>query len=162
MARLKLGTLIQYLIVVDLLFESIIIKTTALEVRACGGKKPLPLGVEVDGCEKEPCKVVNKKKIHFAIDFEAPEDTNTLKAHAEAYLDNVQLPYEVPKEDLNACKFLKNTECPIKKGQQIHYELIAPVDAPVTGPTVDLKFELKDEHGNSVFCIKAKVTIVER
>lgn len=42
-----------------------------LEVRSCGSKKPLPLSVSVDGCNKEPCKAVNKKTIHFAIDFEA-------------------------------------------------------------------------------------------
>lgn len=89
-------------------------------------------------------------------------DTEKLRAHAEAFLDNVQLPYDVPKDDLDACKFLKNAECPLKKGQQVHYELIAPVDAPITGPTVDLKFELKDDHDNSVFCLRAKVTIVER
>lgn len=46
----------------------IITPSFALEVRPCG-KRPLPLKVTVDGCEKEPCKVVNKKNIHFAIDF---------------------------------------------------------------------------------------------
>lgn len=44
--------------------------TLATEVRPCGSKKPLPLSVDVDGCRKEPCKVINKKKIHFAINFE--------------------------------------------------------------------------------------------
>lgn len=44
--------------------------TFALEVRSCSSKKPLPLSVDVDGCHKEPCKVVNKKKFHFAINFE--------------------------------------------------------------------------------------------
>lgn len=39
-----------------------------LDVRPCG-KRPMPLKVSVDGCEQEPCKVVNKKSIHFAIDF---------------------------------------------------------------------------------------------
>lgn len=52
-------------------FDSLITISEALEVRACSSKKALPLGVTVDGCDKEPCKVVNKKKIHFAIDFEA-------------------------------------------------------------------------------------------
>lgn len=44
--------------------------TFALQVRSCSSKKPLPLSVEVDGCEKEPCKAVNKRNIHFAINFE--------------------------------------------------------------------------------------------
>lgn len=88
------------------------------------------------------------------------EDTEKLKAHAEAFLDNVQLPYDVPKEESNACKFLRNTDCPLKKGQKVHYELAAPVDAPII-QTVDLQFELKDDNNRSVFCLKAKVTIVE-
>lgn len=40
----------------------------ALDVRPCG-KRPLPLNVFVEGCEKEPCDVANKKNIHFGIDF---------------------------------------------------------------------------------------------
>lgn len=54
-----------------LLLLGFIWEVVCLEVRSCSSKKPLPLGVTVDGCDKEPCKVVNKKKIHFAIDFEA-------------------------------------------------------------------------------------------
>lgn len=42
----------------------------ALEVRSCSSKKPLPLSVDVDGCSKEPCKAINKKNLHFAINFE--------------------------------------------------------------------------------------------
>lgn len=44
--------------------------TVAVEVRSCSSKKPLPLSVDVDGCRKEPCKAVNKKNIHFAINFQ--------------------------------------------------------------------------------------------
>ncbi len=44
--------------------------TIAVEVRSCSSKKPLPLSVDVDGCLKEPCKVQNKRNIHFAINFE--------------------------------------------------------------------------------------------
>lgn len=52
-----------------ILAESLLLVcVSALEVRPCG-KRPLPLNVVVDGCEKEPCDVVNKKTIHFGIDF---------------------------------------------------------------------------------------------
>lgn len=154
----------------------------ALDVRPCG-KRPLPLNVFVEGCEKEPCDVTNKRNIHFGIDFlvgmccivylldvvfnffyhylkERP--TETLTAAATAFLDDIVLPYEVPKNRQDACKFLKNAQCPLTAGMQVHYELVAPVDAPITGPTVDLQFELKDDTGKDVFCIKAKVHIVEK
>lgn len=63
-------TKLLFLFVLGLL-ETFITDSQGLEVRACNSKKPLPLLVTVDGCDKEPCKVVNKKTIHFAIDFEA-------------------------------------------------------------------------------------------
>lgn len=164
----------------------------AVDVRSCSSKKPLPLSVEVDGCKKEPCKVVNKSKIHFAINFEVrkfvlnlrplvlistytiqttfsfvsqkfsliAEETENLRAHARAFLEGVLLPYDVPKEDLDACKFLKNASCPLQKGEIVHYELIAPVDAPMAGPTVDLEFELIGDNSKIVFCLRCKVRIV--
>ncbi len=46
-------------------------------------------------------------------------------------------------------------------GQIVHYELIAPVDAPVTGPTVDLEFELIADNDKVVFCLRCKVKIVK-
>lgn len=58
----RFTTIVLLLIASELIF--------ATEVRPCGSKKPLPLSIDVDGCESEPCKVVNKKKIHFAINFE--------------------------------------------------------------------------------------------
>ncbi|XP_063706110.1 NPC intracellular cholesterol transporter 2-like [Culicoides brevitarsis] len=130
-----------------------------LEVRSCGSE-PLPFQVSVDGCDAEPCKVVNKQKIHFEIDFKTPADTEALKAHAEAFLDNLQLPYEVPKENQNACQFITNTECPLKAGDEVTYELSFTVDTPII-QTLDLKFELKDDRNSSVFCIRTKVSIVE-
>ncbi|KAG4076398.1 hypothetical protein HA402_005841 [Bradysia odoriphaga] len=131
----------------------------ALEVRSCSSKKPLPLSVEVDGCNKEPCKVINKSNIHFAINFEVPEETEKLRAHAKAFLEGVLLPYDVPKEDLDACKFLKNATCPLQKGEIVHYELIAPVNAPMAGPTVDLEFELIGDDDKIAFCVRCKVRI---
>lgn len=88
--------------------------------------------------------------------------TTTLTATAKAFLEDILLPYDVPKNRRDACKHLKNAECPLTEGQQVHYELVAPVDAPMAGPTVDLQFELVDDSGKDVFCLKAKVTIVEK
>lgn len=65
----------------------------------------------------------------------------------------------MPKEDLDACNFLKNASCPLQQGEIVHYELIAPVDAPIAGPTVDLEFELIGDNGKVVFCLKCKVRI---
>lgn len=89
------------------------------------------------------------------------EDTKKLRAHAKAFLDGVALPYDVPNEDLNACNFLKNATCPLQKGEIVHYELIVPVDAPVTGPTVELEFELIADNDKIVFCLKCKVKVVK-
>lgn len=153
----------------------------ALEVRTCSSKKSLPLSIDVDGCQKEPCKAVNKKTIHFAINFEvcklhpayfhcitilynffSAEEIQKLRAHARAFLEGVQLPYEVPKEDFDACKFLKNATCPLQKGEIVHYELIVPVNAPVTGPTVDMEFELIADNEIIIFCIRCKMHIVDK
>lgn len=90
------------------------------------------------------------------------EDTQKLRAHARAFLEGYQLPYDVPKEDLNACEFLKNATCPLQKGVIVHYELIAPVDAPVTGPTVDMEFELIGDNDISIFCLRCKMHIVPK
>lgn len=68
----------------------------------------------------------------------------------------------MPKEDLNACSFLKNATCPLQKGVIGHYELIAPVQAPVTGPTVDMEFELIADGEISVFCLRCKMHIVDK
>lgn len=81
---------------------------------------------------------------------------------AKAFLEDVMLPYDVPKNRRDACPHLKNAECPLVPGQQVHYELVAPVDAPITGPTVDLQFELIDDDNKDVFCLRAKVTIVDK
>lgn len=77
-------------------------------------------------------------------------------------MDDIILPYDVPKSRQDACKYIKNANCPLEIGQKVHYELVAPVDAPVTGPIVELQFELKDDSGKDVFCLKAKVHIVEK
>lgn len=106
--------------------------------------------------------------IHFAVRLAAnktfclAEETKKLRAHARAYLENLLLPYDVPKEDLNACNFLKNATCPLQKGEIVHYELIAPVDAPMPGPTVDMEFELIADNEKTVFCLRCKVHIVAK
>lgn len=66
----------------------------------------------------------------------------------------------MPKEDLNACEFLKNATCPLQKGEIVHYELVAPVNAPMAGPTVELEFELIGDNGTIVFCLRCKVRIM--
>lgn len=104
---------------------------------------------------------IEKFRYIFTLIKERP--TETLTAAATAFLDDIVLPYEVPKNRQDACKFLKNgQQCPLETGTHVHYELVAPVDAPITGPTVDLQFELKDDTGKDVFCIRAKVHIVEK
>lgn len=59
--------------------------------------------------------------------------TSTLTATAKAFLEDVLLIYDVPKNRRDACQFLKNGNCPLEAGQNAHYELVAPVDAPIAG-----------------------------
>ncbi|XP_055676915.1 uncharacterized protein LOC129786089 [Lutzomyia longipalpis] len=129
-------------------------------ITPCPNNVPLPLDVYVYGCDSLPCWVHNGDIVYFEMDFRVERFTQTLKPGVSLILGPLQIPFEIPPEDQDACGGLIGiVRCPLYQDDIARYGLGMKVEAPVSGVTVNLEFWLEDDWGQRVVCYRREQRI---
>uniref|UniRef100_A0A182KBS6 MD-2-related lipid-recognition domain-containing protein n=1 Tax=Anopheles christyi TaxID=43041 RepID=A0A182KBS6_9DIPT len=139
------------IVAVVLLFGAV---AQGLEIIQCSNNRPTPQEVTVPGCASLPCSVPNQSDFNFSVRFAPTFPTNTLTVDVRASLLGLFLPYEVPEHLRNGCNNI-NTSCPLPAGQSVTLTGNAPVEAPLTGVTVTMEFEITGDGGQVAVCFIA-------
>ncbi|XP_035778327.1 uncharacterized protein LOC118459236 [Anopheles albimanus] len=132
--------------------------THGLQVIQCSNNRPLPDEVIIPGCGSLPCSVPNQSDFNFSVRFAPTFPTSSLTVDVRASLLGLFLPYEVPEHLRNGCNNI-NTSCPLAAGQSVTLTGNAPVEAPLTGVTVTMEFEITGDGGQVATCFAATVTL---
>ncbi|XP_053671887.1 uncharacterized protein LOC128722090 [Anopheles nili] len=143
------------IVAVVLLFSAV---AQGLEVIQCSNNRPTPQEVIIPGCSSLPCSVPNQSDFNFSVRFAPTFPTNSLTVDVRASLLGLFLPYEVPESLRNGCNNI-NTSCPLTAGQSVTLTGNAPVEAPLTGVTVTMEFEITGDGGQVAVCFAATVTL---
>uniref|UniRef100_A0A6M2E2J9 Putative niemann-pick type c2 n=1 Tax=Xenopsylla cheopis TaxID=163159 RepID=A0A6M2E2J9_XENCH len=106
----------------------------------CENGAALPETVDVTGCDKLPCPLERGTTSLTDVKFTVPADSATLTPQVIAKVAGLNVPYPMPPELSNACDFLKEGSCPLKKGDKVVYNLKVPVLESY--PPVSITFNL--------------------
>jgi hypothetical protein len=66
----------------------------------------------------------------------------------------MDFPLKVPTDQQNACKSLKNSECPIKASQQVTYSVELPILSSVPSVKTTLEMNLVGDDRKSLMCFR--------
>ncbi|XP_055616772.1 uncharacterized protein LOC129762490 [Toxorhynchites rutilus septentrionalis] len=131
----------------------------AVEVHRCGDAYPHPTAVVIPGCNAMPCPVPNNSDFSFAVEFESSIATNSLAVNVTASLGPFNLPYDTPEHLRDGCANI-DANCPLTAGQRVTMRGTAPVEAPIIGVTVRMRFEITGDSAQKVVCFAADVRLV--
>ncbi|XP_055549101.1 uncharacterized protein LOC129732320 [Wyeomyia smithii] len=128
-----------------------------LQVQKCK-KGVVPTKLQIEGCHKAPCTIVNGETLKFSAEFINPHDTKSLTAKVIPRVGGLVIGYELPEEHRDGCKKLTNAQCPLRKEQRIEAAGEVPVESPISNVKVNIEFQLHSDSGVAVcFKIDAKV-----
>nr|XP_029716561.1 mite group 2 allergen Lep d 2-like [Aedes albopictus] len=144
------------LLVVSLLVSAVL---GQLEVQKCK-KGAIPNKLEIEGCTKAPCQIVNGQNLRFKAEFTNPKATKTLTAKVIARVAGLIIPYELPAEHRDGCKKLTNAKCPLSDNQSVEAAGDVPVDSPISNVKANIEFQLHADSGIAV-CFKIDAKIVK-
>uniref|UniRef100_A0A182PSP0 MD-2-related lipid-recognition domain-containing protein n=1 Tax=Anopheles epiroticus TaxID=199890 RepID=A0A182PSP0_9DIPT len=145
------AVMFKQIVAVVLLFGAV---AQGLEIIQCSNNRPTPQEVTVPGCNSLPCSVPNQSDFNFSVRFAPTFPTSTLTVDVRASLLGLFLPYEVPDHLRNGCNNI-NASCPLVAGQSVTLTGTAPVEAPLTGVTVTMEFEITGDGGQVAVCFAA-------
>ncbi|XP_058812952.1 NPC intracellular cholesterol transporter 2-like [Topomyia yanbarensis] len=131
-----------------------------LAVRPCPSNAPTPVEVRVVDCYVEPCVIPLGGMVDMDLDFISDRSSATVIASLDIYLGNFRVPYELPKDQQDACNFFYGRGCPILLGEKINYHLSTPASAPFANVTVDLELQLTGDDGEPLFCFRSSARII--
>ncbi|XP_046431229.1 NPC intracellular cholesterol transporter 2 homolog a-like [Neodiprion virginianus] len=126
----------------------------------CGSKLGSYSRVQIAGCDTsdQPCVLHKGKNASIEIDFTTYEDATDLKAVVHGTVMIVPIPFDLPNAD--ACQYSKSgITCPMRKGQSYKYKAELPVSTRYPSVSVKVKWELQDQDGNDIVCIKLPAVI---
>ncbi|XP_026470188.1 NPC intracellular cholesterol transporter 2 homolog a-like [Ctenocephalides felis] len=132
----------------------------ATTIAKCDNGAPLPTSVDVEGCDKLPCPLVRGSTSLTDVKFTVPADSATLKPEVKAKVAGVTVPYPLAPELSDACQFLKEGSCPLKKDDKVTYNLKVPVLQSYPAINLDLMVSLVDDSAKPVLCFKIPCKVV--
>ncbi|XP_062552139.1 mite group 2 allergen Lep d 2-like [Armigeres subalbatus] len=131
-----------------------------VQVQKCR-KGSIPTKLEIEGCTKPPCKIVNGQNLRFNAEFVNPTPTKTLTAKVIARVAGLIIPYELPAEHRDGCQKLTNAECPLGANQLVAAAGDVPVESPIVNVKANIEFQLVSDSGVAV-CFKIDAKIVKQ
>ncbi|XP_053191377.1 NPC intracellular cholesterol transporter 2-like [Scomber japonicus] len=122
----------------------------------CGSISGKVAMVDISPCSSQPCQLHKGESYGVNVTFSSAVDSQTSKATVHGVIAGVPVPYPIPNDD--GCK--SGIQCPIKKQPNYHYVNSLPVKSEYPAIKLVVKWELKDDNANDLFCIKFPVQIV--
>lgn len=122
----------------------------------CGSDVGKVVIVDIQPCPKQPCELHKGQAYAVNVTFNSAVESQTSKAIVHGVIAGVPIPFPIPIED--GCK--SGIECPIQKAQSYHYVTQLPVKSEYPSIKLVVEWELRDDTGKDLFCIKFPVQIV--
>ncbi|XP_070698382.1 NPC intracellular cholesterol transporter 2-like [Pempheris klunzingeri] len=122
----------------------------------CGSSTGKVSMVDVKPCSSQPCQLRKGESYSVNVTFNSAVESQTSTAVVHGVIAGVPVPFPIPKED--GCK--SGIQCPIQPQQKYHYLNTLPVKSEYPAIKLVVKWELRDDDKNDLFCIKFPVQIV--
>jgi len=122
----------------------------------CGSSSGKVTIVDIAPCSTQPCQLHKGQSYSVNVTFNSAVESQTSKAVVHGIIAGVPVPFPIPIED--GCK--SGIHCPIEKQLVYHYVNALPVKSEYPAIKLVVKWELRDDNNQDLFCIKFPVQIV--
>ncbi|OQV15250.1 putative Epididymal secretory protein E1 [Hypsibius exemplaris] len=112
--------------------------------------------VEIEPCAASPCSLAKGTTVKFSVSFVANKAANNLTADVHAQVFGAWMPFSLPNPD--GCQ--SGIQCPVQAGQTYSYQNQLAILPLYPSMNVVVKWSLKDEDNNEVFCVVMPARIV--
>ncbi|XP_068607925.1 NPC intracellular cholesterol transporter 2-like [Brachionichthys hirsutus] len=121
----------------------------------CGSTSGKVAVVDINPCLNDPCQLHKGQSYSVNVTFNSAVESQTSKAVVHGIVAGVPVPFPLDNDD--GCKC--GIQCPIKQ-QDYNYVTSLPVKSIYPSMKLVVKWELKDDGENDLFCIEFPVQIV--
>ncbi|KAJ8290471.1 hypothetical protein GJAV_G00013270 [Gymnothorax javanicus] len=123
----------------------------------CGSSVAKVSTVDIAPCPKQPCELHKGQSYSVNVTFTSDDESQTSKAVVHGVIAGVPVPFSIPNDD--GCK--SGVACPIKKEMTYSYVNQLPVKTAYPSIRLVVEWELRDDAGKDLFCIKFPVQITD-
>nr|XP_020649535.1 epididymal secretory protein E1 [Pogona vitticeps] len=121
----------------------------------CGSKDGSITEVSVTPCPSEPCVLHKGDSYSVNVTFSSKIDSQGSQAKVYGEMLHVDIPFPLDQPD--GCK--SGISCPIQKDHSYSYLNKLPVKSEYPSIKLVVKWELLDDQGQPLFCLKIPVQI---
>ncbi|XP_004455211.1 NPC intracellular cholesterol transporter 2 [Dasypus novemcinctus] len=121
----------------------------------CGSTVGVLKELNVSPCPTEPCQLHKGQSYSVNVTFSSNIQSQNSTALVHGILFGVEVPFQIPEPD--GCK--SGIKCPILKDKTYNYLNKLPVKSEYPSVKLVVKWELKDDKKQSLFCWKIPIEI---
>ncbi|KFB34859.1 AGAP002804-PA-like protein [Anopheles sinensis] len=133
---------------------------SATEFFACGGGRPLPTSVNIEGCPSGTCNLVRGSDVIAFIDFTAGKSRCSVDDHG-CNRDGAGRHDDYPLGSNSAtCNFLQGSSCPLSAGEDVTYRLTMPILSIYPLVSLTIEIDVVDAAQQSVACFSVNAQVV--
>jgi len=122
----------------------------------CGSAAGKVSIVDIVPCPQQPCQLHKGQSYSVNVTFSSTVESTTSKAVVHGVIAGLPVPFPIPNDD--GCK--SGIQCPIEKQKSYTYVNQLPVKTEYPSIRLVVEWELRDDAGKDLFCIKFPVQIV--
>ncbi|XP_014232059.1 epididymal secretory protein E1-like [Trichogramma pretiosum] len=117
-----------------------------------------PLELRIDGCREVPC--ILHKGTTMTAEWDFPVKTYSRVLRSQIVASSFGITMQLPSPKKNVCDSLHNTNCPVKIGQNVTYQMKMPIRRfyPEVSATVEIRF--LNEFNQTIVCFEVDGAIV--
>ncbi|XP_036406239.1 NPC intracellular cholesterol transporter 2-like [Megalops cyprinoides] len=121
----------------------------------CGSAEGKVITVDIQPCPTQPCQLHKGQSYGVNVTFSSAVESQTSKAVVHGVILKVPVPFPIPNDD--GCQ--SGITCPIQKQKVYSYVNKLPVKTQYPSIKLVVEWELRDDSGKDLFCIKFPVQI---
>ncbi|XP_053698613.1 mite group 2 allergen Gly d 2.02-like [Sabethes cyaneus] len=127
----------------------------------CPNGAPTPLLLKINDCIADECNLVAGEPLTVvASGIVSPVDSSSATAHISAFLDGLNLGFEIPPHLEDACLNGIEEGCPLAEGSAFSYSLVSDsLEAPARGVSVEIEVGLVGDGGVPLVCVRFNAVI---
>jgi Niemann-Pick C2 protein len=119
-----------------------------------GKSGEIPRKVTITGCEIPPCKLIKGNDVKLEVVFTSSKGTKTLKPKVTTNFAGLTIPYNLPKEQSDACEHLSDSKCPLDAKEDVTYIMTMPIKKNYPSIGIEIQLDLLADDNESQFCFK--------
>uniref|UniRef100_A0A1A9X415 MD-2-related lipid-recognition domain-containing protein n=1 Tax=Glossina brevipalpis TaxID=37001 RepID=A0A1A9X415_9MUSC len=153
--------MLKYLFVLLPLLWSYIMATN---VTHCHNGAPLPLSVNIEGCDEPPCDVFKNETAIMRIHFVSTKNNiRSLTTQVKAKVIGLTVPYPLPDKVADVCSNLMyGAICPIYKTEDVVYQFNFFVENIFPEILVSVDISLVDDSHEPITCFTCDIKVKSR